>query len=117
MTSSPATSLGKDAVGYTRWTQEWYVREETLREANTCLVNHRHALGLSKIFGGAPCRARVIPANAERFAPQSALRYRGGRCRRERRHACKATPCPIWNESASSLRITRCSKDSSSCPC
>ena len=23
-----------------RWTQEWYVREETLREANTVIVNH-----------------------------------------------------------------------------
>ncbi|MEV7803162.1 Tn3 family transposase [Microbispora sp. NPDC088329] len=35
-----------------RWTQEWYVREETLREANTCLVNHHHGLALSKVFGG-----------------------------------------------------------------
>ncbi|MEQ4724612.1 Tn3 family transposase [Nonomuraea sp. B19D2] len=35
-----------------RWTQEWYVREETLREANTCLVNHHHGLELSKVFGG-----------------------------------------------------------------
>ncbi|MFI7153487.1 Tn3 family transposase [Nonomuraea sp. NPDC050022] len=35
-----------------RWTQEWYVREETLREANTCIVNHHHGLDLSKVFGG-----------------------------------------------------------------
>jgi hypothetical protein len=35
-----------------RWTQEWYVREETLREANTCVVNHHHALELSQVFGG-----------------------------------------------------------------
>jgi len=31
---------------------EWYVREETLREANTCVVNHHYGLKLSKVFGG-----------------------------------------------------------------
>jgi hypothetical protein len=30
------------------WTQEWYVREETLREANTCIVNHHHSLELAR---------------------------------------------------------------------
>ena len=35
-----------------RWTQEWYVREETLREANTVIVNHHHALELARVFGG-----------------------------------------------------------------
>jgi hypothetical protein len=35
-----------------RWTQEWYVREETLREANTVIVNHHHGLDLAKVFGG-----------------------------------------------------------------
>ena len=30
------------------WTQEWYVREETLREANTCIVNHHHSLELAQ---------------------------------------------------------------------
>jgi hypothetical protein len=34
------------------WTAEWYVREETLREANTAIVNHHHALTLSQVFGG-----------------------------------------------------------------
>ena len=34
------------------WTQEWYVREETLREANTCIVNHHHSLELAEVFGG-----------------------------------------------------------------
>ncbi|MCA2229284.1 transposase [Nonomuraea aurantiaca] len=34
------------------WTQEWYVREETLREANTVLVNHHYKLELAKKFGG-----------------------------------------------------------------
>jgi hypothetical protein len=34
------------------WTAEWYVREETLREANTCIVNHHHSLELAGVFGG-----------------------------------------------------------------
>jgi len=34
------------------WSQEWYVREETLREANTCIVNHHHSLELARVFGG-----------------------------------------------------------------
>jgi TnpA family transposase len=55
-----ATNLGltrmAEACGIPRdvlaWTQEWYVREETLREANTCIVNHHHALELAGVFGG-----------------------------------------------------------------
>ena len=34
------------------WTAEWYVREDTLREANTVIVNHHHGLDLSGVFGG-----------------------------------------------------------------
>ncbi|MFC4899487.1 Tn3 family transposase [Streptosporangium amethystogenes subsp. fukuiense] len=34
------------------WTMEWYVREDTLREANTCIVNHHHGLELAGVFGG-----------------------------------------------------------------
>jgi hypothetical protein len=34
------------------WTAEWYVREDTLREANTVIVNHHHGLDLSGLFGG-----------------------------------------------------------------
>ncbi|MFI6538021.1 Tn3 family transposase [Nonomuraea sp. NPDC050547] len=34
------------------WTQEWYVREETLREANTILVNHHYSMELAGKFGG-----------------------------------------------------------------
>jgi TnpA family transposase len=29
-----------------------YVREETLREANTVIVNHHHGLALTQVFGG-----------------------------------------------------------------
>jgi TnpA family transposase len=34
------------------WTAEWYVREETLREANTCIVSHHHSLELAGVSGG-----------------------------------------------------------------
>jgi len=41
------------------WTREWYVREETLPEANSVIVNHHHRLELAKVFGAAPCRPRA----------------------------------------------------------
>ena len=55
-----ATNLGpgrmSEACGVSydvlAWTMEWYVREETLRDANTAIVNHHHSLELSKVFGG-----------------------------------------------------------------
>ncbi len=55
-----ATNLGlarmSEACGVSydvlAWTAEWYVREETLREANTVIVNHHHCLELAKVFGG-----------------------------------------------------------------
>ncbi|MEV0347297.1 Tn3 family transposase [Nonomuraea sp. NPDC050680] len=34
------------------WTMEWYVREETLREANTVILVHHYQLELAKVFGG-----------------------------------------------------------------
>jgi hypothetical protein len=34
------------------WTQEWYVREDTLRDANTVIVNHHYGLELARKFGG-----------------------------------------------------------------
>ncbi|GIH97778.1 DDE transposase [Planobispora siamensis] len=55
-----ATNLGlsrmSEACGVSydvlAWTLEWYIREETLREANTVIVNHHYQLPLSKVFGG-----------------------------------------------------------------
>ena len=46
---SEACGISYDVLA---WTMEWYVREETLREANTCVVNHHYGLELSKVFGG-----------------------------------------------------------------
>ncbi|MFI6742608.1 Tn3 family transposase [Nonomuraea sp. NPDC050451] len=34
------------------WAMEWYVREGTLREVNTCIINHHHGLELAGVFGG-----------------------------------------------------------------
>ncbi|MGW0486253.1 Tn3 family transposase [Nonomuraea sp. NPDC003214] len=50
-----------------RWTQEWYVRAETLREANTCLVNHHHGLALAKVFGG----GTMSSSDGQRFPVRS----------------------------------------------
>jgi TnpA family transposase len=55
-----ATNLGlarmSEACGVSydvlAWTTEWYIREDTLRDANTAIVNHHYSLGLSKAFGG-----------------------------------------------------------------
>jgi TnpA family transposase len=46
---SEACGISYDVLA---WTMEWYVREETLREANTCIVNHHYGLELAKVFGG-----------------------------------------------------------------
>jgi TnpA family transposase len=46
---SEACGISYDVLA---WTMEWYVREETLREANTCIVNHHYSLELAKVFGG-----------------------------------------------------------------
>ncbi|KUN86743.1 hypothetical protein AQJ64_05400 [Streptomyces griseoruber] len=34
------------------WTQEWYIREETLAAANAAVVNYHHRLPLTQVFGG-----------------------------------------------------------------
>ena len=46
---SEACGISYDVLA---WTMEWYMREETLREANTVVVNHHYGLELSKVFGG-----------------------------------------------------------------
>jgi TnpA family transposase len=69
------------------WTQEWYVREEILREANTLIVNHHHRLELAKMFGGGtmsssdgqrfPTRGKSVTARAMNihFAEQGLSTY------------------------------------------
>ena len=58
-----ATNLGlgrmSEACGVSydvlAWTMEWYVREDTLRDANTVIVNHHYNLELSKVLAAASC--------------------------------------------------------------
>jgi len=57
---SQATNLGlsrmADASGIAYdtlvWTQEWYVREETLRAANTAVISYHQQLPMAAVFGG-----------------------------------------------------------------
>lgn len=56
------------------WTQEWHVREETLRDANIKIVNHHHQVDLAALFGGGtmsssdgqrfPVRGKTLTARA-----------------------------------------------------
>jgi hypothetical protein len=43
--------------------EQWYVREETLREANTCIVNHHHSLELAGVFGGGTMSSSDVPGS------------------------------------------------------
>jgi len=66
---SEACGISADVLA---WTMEWHVREETLREANTRIVNHHYGLELAGLFGGGimsssdgqrfPVRGKSLPA-------------------------------------------------------
>jgi TnpA family transposase len=66
-----ASGISEDALA---WTSQWYLRQETLRAANTRLVNAHHAHGLAKLWGGGtlsssdgqrfPQRGRSLTARA-----------------------------------------------------
>lgn len=46
---SDATGITEDALA---WTTEWYLREDTLKAANTALVNRQHREALAQAWGG-----------------------------------------------------------------
>ncbi|HJP80212.1 MAG TPA: Tn3 family transposase [Pseudonocardiaceae bacterium] len=50
------TTAMAEACGLTydilAWTGQWYLREETLREANAAVVNHHHTLPMAQAWGG-----------------------------------------------------------------
>lgn len=48
------------------WTQEWYIREETLAAANAALVNYHHRLPMSQAFGG----GTLSSSDGQRFPVQ-----------------------------------------------
>ena len=55
------------------WTAEWYVREDTLREANTVIVNPHHSLELAKVFGD----GTMSPSDGQRFPVRGKSNTRG----------------------------------------
>ncbi len=71
---SQATNLGlarmADASGISSdtlaWTQEWYVREETLRAANQVLINYQRSLPLAAVFGS----GSLSSSDGQRFPTQ-----------------------------------------------
>jgi hypothetical protein len=71
---SQATNLGlvrmADASGISSdtlaWTQEWYVREETLRAANQVLINYQRRLPLAAVFGS----GSLSSSDGQRFPTQ-----------------------------------------------
>lgn len=44
-----ATGISEDTLA---WTTEWYLREDTLRAANTAIVNAHHRQDLAQLWGG-----------------------------------------------------------------
>src|SRR5277367_919029 len=66
-----ASGISKDALA---WTSQWYLRHDTLRAANTRLVNAHHAHPLAQLWGGGtlsssdgqrfPQRGRSLTARA-----------------------------------------------------
>lgn len=46
---SDATGISEDVLA---WTTEWYLRAETVREANTIVVNRHHREPLAQLLGG-----------------------------------------------------------------
>ena len=45
---SEASGIPYDVLA---WTAQWYLREDTLRAANTVLVNHHYQLPMAAVFG------------------------------------------------------------------
>jgi TnpA family transposase len=48
------------------WTQEWYIREETLAAANAAIVNYHHRLPMTQAFGG----GTLSSSDGQRFPVQ-----------------------------------------------
>ncbi|MFI6910051.1 Tn3 family transposase [Nonomuraea sp. NPDC050394] len=73
------------------WTAEWYVREETLREANTVIVNHHHGLAMvtwtllvphappGEGFSQFSCRADLVPGGVDAGTQAASGQWEGAR--------------------------------------
>ena len=67
---SDASGIAYDTLA---WTQEWYVREETLRAANLVLVGYHQQLPLTALFGAGHCpppTGNGSPRKASRSPPE-----------------------------------------------
>jgi hypothetical protein len=58
------------------WTQEWYVREETLAAANAAIVNYHHRLPMTQVFGG----GTLSSSDGQRFPVQGKTTPCAGTC-------------------------------------
>ncbi len=61
------------------WTQEWYIREETLAAANAAVVNYHHRLPLTQAFGGGTLSSSVgkLSASSRQNTLAAALKEYG----------------------------------------
>lgn len=60
---SEASGIPYDVLA---WTAQWYLREDTVRAANTALVNHHHSLPISAAFGS----GMLSSSDGQRFPMQ-----------------------------------------------
>lgn len=64
------------------WTQEWYVREETLAAANAAVVNYHHRLPLTQAFGGGTLSSsdgQRFPVKGKSTTARAMKKYFAGR--------------------------------------
>lgn len=59
-------------LGYRQlsWCNTWYIRDDTLRDANTALVNYHYQLPLSRLWGG----GMLSSSDGQRFPVRGSLR-------------------------------------------
>ena len=52
------------------WCNTWYIRDDTLREANTALINYHYRLSLSQLWGG----GMLSSSDGQRFPVKGSVR-------------------------------------------
>ena len=62
--TADACGIGYDTLA---WTQEWYVREETLRAANLALIDYHRQLPMTALFGS----GTLSSSDGQRFPPRA----------------------------------------------
>lgn len=70
-----ASGLSYDTLA---WTSEWYLREDTLRAANTAIINQHHRLPLAAVWGGGTMSSsdgQRFPAKGKSLTARALSRY------------------------------------------